>query len=193
MPSKRSRRLESLKGCFETAKCLFVRLIYQVSTCTVGLSHDWSQFTSTNTSASRNRVPTLHNEGHGYKFADARLMFVCMDFDRFRVAVPTRVAAHCFGAAFFMDAVDREVRGEKTRTAFFFPFELAPRSKGQRAIEPEIGDEPGNRLAIRRHLLCDREILELIARHGGPRTQLHRSLSQRRLRRHQDERACEEK
>ena len=90
-------------------------------------------------------------------------MFVRVDFDRFCVAVSARIVAHCFRAAIFMDVIHREIRREQARAAFFFPFELSPRSKGQCSIEPEIRDESGNRLAIRRHLSCDREVLKLLS------------------------------
>jgi len=112
----------------------------------------------------------MYDEGHIHKFPNAGLMFVRVDFDRFCVAVSARIVAHCFRAAFVMDVIYREIRREQTLAAFFFPFELSPRSKGQRSIEPEIRDESGNRLAICRHLSCDREVLELIARRGGLRT-----------------------
>jgi hypothetical protein len=119
------------------------------------------------------RSPVDH-ERHAHKFGNARLMFVRVHFDRFCVAVSARIVAHCFRAAFVMDVIYREIRREQTRAAFFFSFELSPRSKGQCSIEPEIRDESGNRLAIRRHLSCDREVLELIAR-GGLRTRPKRS------------------
>jgi hypothetical protein len=106
---------------------------------------------------------------------------VRVDFDRFCVAVSARIVAHCFRAAFVMDVIYREIRREQTRAAFFFPFELSPRSKGQCSIEPEIRDESGNRLAILRHLSCDREVLELIARRGL-RTRPHRFHRDRRAR-----------
>ena len=87
------------------------------------------------------RSPVDH-ERHIHKFGNARLMWVRVDFDRFCVAVPARIVAHCFRGAFFMEAIYREIRREQTRAAFFFPFKLAAGSKRQRSVEAvqTVGD-----------------------------------------------------
>jgi hypothetical protein len=84
----------------------------------------------------------VNHERHTHGLPDARLVFVDVDFNGFRVAISLGIVAHGFRCAFLIVAVYHQMGGIQPDSSWFFAFILASPRIRQPAVQSKKGDQP---------------------------------------------------